>query len=63
MSNKSLKSSPLLRAHMTYFRRPSHHFLLNSAAQKSYFKKVLRVHTANRVPSVSQMDQDLLDNN
>ena len=24
MSNKSLKSSQILRAHMTYFRRPSH---------------------------------------
>ena len=29
MSNKSLKSSQILRAHMTYFRRPSHKLYLN----------------------------------
>ena len=29
MSNKSLKSSQILRAHMTYFRRPSHNYSMD----------------------------------
>jgi len=38
------------------------HFLLNSAAQKSYLKQYYVSMPPNRAPTVSQMDQDLLDN-
>jgi len=38
------------------------HFLLNSAAQKSYLKQYYVSIPPNRAPIVSQMDQDLLDN-
>jgi len=39
------------------------HFLLNSAAQKSYLKLYYMSIPPNQAPTVSQMDQDLLDNN
>ena len=38
------------------------HFLLNSAAQKSYLKQHYVSVPPTRAPTVSQMDQDLLDN-
>ena len=53
----------MLEHHYTTGYRTIIHFLLNSAAQKSYLKLYYVSIPPNRAPTVRQMDQDLLDNN